>query len=60
MNLTMDKTTTTTTSINLINVVDNKGIKLVNQECIQTKLDEEWELGDLFRVGDPSVGGWPF
>lgn len=26
---------------------------------LQTWLDEGWELGDLYRVGDPAVGGWP-
>lgn len=49
-----------TSELDKVYVVDNERIKLVNQECIQPKLDEEWELGDLFRVGDPSVGGWPF
>lgn len=28
-------------------------------EQLQTWLDEGWELGDLYRVGDPAVGGWP-
>jgi hypothetical protein len=49
-----------TSELDKVYVVNNKGIKLVNQECIQPKLDEEWELGDLFRVGEPCVGGWPF
>lgn len=28
--------------------------------ALQPKLEEGWELGDLYRVGDPSVGGWPW
>ena len=27
---------------------------------LATKLEEGWQLGDLYRVGDPSVGGWPW
>lgn len=27
---------------------------------LQPKFDEGWQLGDLYRVGDPSVGGWPW
>jgi hypothetical protein len=24
------------------------------------KLEEGWKLGDLYRVGDPLIGGWPW
>ncbi len=27
---------------------------------LSSKLDEGWKLGDLYRVGDPGVGGWPW
>ncbi len=27
---------------------------------IEESLKEGWELGDLYRVGDPSFGGWPW
>ena len=27
---------------------------------LTTKVQEGWQLGDLYRVGDPSVGGWPW
>ena len=33
--------------------------KLSRQE-LESKLAEGWQLGDLYRVGDPSVGGWPW
>ncbi len=26
---------------------------------IRRHLDEGWELGDLYRIGDPDFGGWP-
>ena len=35
-------------------------IKSLSQEMLQSKLEEGWELGDLYRVGDPSIGGWPW
>lgn len=49
-----------TSELDKVYVVENSGIKLISQEYVKPKLNEEWELGDLFRVGDPSVGGWPF
>jgi len=27
---------------------------------LKARLDEDWELGDLYRVGDHAVGGWPW
>jgi predicted ATPase len=30
------------------------------KERIQDKLDEGWKIGDLYRVGDPNIGGWPW
>ncbi len=35
-------------------------IKSLSKEMLQPKLEEGWELGDLYRVGDPSIGGWPW
>ncbi|WP_013323353.1 AAA family ATPase [Gloeothece verrucosa] len=32
----------------------------LSKDMLDTKLDEGWQLGDLYRVGDPSVGGWPW
>lgn len=29
-------------------------------EILQPRLTEGWELGDLYRVGDPLLGGWPW
>ncbi len=23
-------------------------------------IEQGWQLGDLYRIGDPSVGGWPW
>lgn len=30
------------------------------EHLLKEKLKEDWELGDLYRVGDPAVGGWPW
>ena len=27
---------------------------------VEIQLNEGWQVGDLYRVGDPSVGGWPW
>ncbi|MFO5474493.1 MAG: AAA family ATPase [Dolichospermum sp.] len=35
-------------------------MKKLSQEMLDEKLKEGWELGDLYRVGDPTVGGWPW
>ncbi|BBC26437.1 AAA family ATPase [Pseudanabaena sp. ABRG5-3] len=32
--------------------------KTLSRERLQDRLDEGWELGDLYRVGEPEVGGW--
>lgn len=29
-------------------------------ESLQNWLDDGWELGDLYRVGEPVIGGWPW
>jgi predicted ATPase len=34
------------------------GVKTLSRERLQSRLDEGWELGDLYRVGEPEVGGW--
>ena len=35
-------------------------IKSLSQEMLQSKLEQGWQLGDLYRVGDPTIGGWPW
>jgi predicted ATPase len=32
--------------------------KPLSESSLQNKLQEGWKLGDLYRVGDPKVGGW--
>ncbi|QIZ69897.1 AAA family ATPase [Oxynema aestuarii] len=32
----------------------------IEQNQFQSRLQEGWELGDLYRVGDPSIGAWPW
>jgi predicted ATPase len=35
-------------------------IKRLESVLLSPKLDEGWKLGDLYSVGDPGVGGWPW
>lgn len=35
-------------------------IKKLSKEILDEKLQEGWQIGDLYRVGDPSIGGWPW
>ncbi|MEM7538591.1 MAG: AAA family ATPase, partial [Chloroflexota bacterium] len=32
----------------------------LNKERLQSWIDDGWELGDLYRIGDPVIGGWPW
>ncbi len=32
----------------------------LEEEALRPKIEEGWELGDLYRVGDPAVEGWPW
>ena len=29
-------------------------------DILKPQLDEGWELGDLYRIGEPTLGGWPW
>lgn len=33
-------------------------VKTLSRDRLQDRLDEGWELGDLYRVGEPEIGGW--
>jgi predicted ATPase len=35
-------------------------ISPLSHNKLQRMLDEGWKLGDMYRVGDPGVGGWPW
>ena len=32
----------------------------LSENALEPKLKDGWELGDLYRIGDPDVGGWPW
>ena len=34
--------------------------KRLRRDNVSGWLDEGWQLGDLYRVGNPAVGGWPW
>jgi predicted ATPase len=35
-------------------------VKRITVDMLNEKFEEGWELGDLYRVGDPKLGGWPW
>lgn len=35
-------------------------VKPLSKQHVAEWIDEGWQLGDLYRVGNPSVGGWPW
>jgi predicted ATPase len=35
-------------------------IKPLSQSQLSEKIEDGWQLGDLYRVGDPNIGGWPW
>ena len=35
-------------------------VKSLSKAMLEQKLEEGWQLGDLYRVGDPTIGGWPW
>lgn len=42
------------------NSVGKYAFKSVNLADLESFFEEGWELGDLYRVGEPMLGGWPF
>ncbi|GFN33838.1 hypothetical protein PCURB6_40980 [Paenibacillus curdlanolyticus] len=32
----------------------------VRPEVLHDQLEEGWRLGDLYRIGEPQLGGWPW
>jgi hypothetical protein len=46
--------------LGLFSTFNTSGLKPLSPEVLKTQLEEGWELGDLYRVGDPTVGGWPW
>ncbi|MDM8560875.1 AAA family ATPase [Candidatus Parabeggiatoa sp. HSG14] len=35
-------------------------VKPLSQSQLSDKIEEGWQLGDLYRIGDPNIGGWPW
>jgi predicted ATPase len=43
------------------NGTDYTPVSLADQKALKKSIEEEgFELGDLYRAGDPSLGGWPW
>jgi len=39
---------------------DHFAPKPLSRQRLSKALEEGWQLGDLYRVGDPDIGGWPW
>ena len=37
-----------------------ESFKPLNRERVNFEIDNGWLLGDLYRVNDPAIGGWPW
>lgn len=37
-----------------------KQVARLPPENVREQLEQGWQLGDLYRIGEPKVGGWPF
>jgi predicted ATPase len=35
-------------------------VRTVDPTTLKSQLDEGWKLGDLYRIGEPLLGGWPW
>lgn len=35
-------------------------LKPLSASALSSKIEEGWQLGDLYRIGDPDLGGWPW
>jgi predicted ATPase len=44
----------------VFNTRAHRGVRRVEPSKLDSFFDEGWELGDLYRVGEPKLGGWPF
>lgn len=44
----------------VFDVEQKQQVTALTPEMLNPKLNEGWELGDLYRVGDPLLGGWPW
>lgn len=49
-----------TDMLDKVYVFEKNNIHKVNRKKLEKLLDEGWELGDLYRVGEPAIGGWPW
>lgn len=57
----LDKFTDSIDKVRVFEPSKNKGlfhVKHLSQETLQIRLDEGWELGDMYRIAEPEVGGW--
>jgi predicted ATPase len=39
---------------------EGQGIRAAEPRALDSFFQRRWELGDLYRVGEPALGGWPW
>lgn len=39
---------------------DENSLRKVSPEAVHSQLRNGWDLGDLYRIGEPLIGGWPW
>ncbi len=37
-----------------------RGVRRLDPQALESSFEAGWELGDLYRVGEPRLGGWPW
>lgn len=42
------------------NLNEQESLRLVTSEHVNNYFEEGWQLGDLYRIGHPELGGWPW
>ncbi|UOF91459.1 AAA family ATPase [Fodinisporobacter ferrooxydans] len=42
------------------NLDEDQTLKLVSPETVRSLYEQGWQLGDMYRVGQPELGAWPW
>ena len=48
------------TNLYIFDLDNEKKVKHISPNSLEEFLNEGWKLGDLYRVGEPLLGGWPW
>lgn len=58
----LDQFTDTPECVHVFNTNESKNntVTILNKERISAWLQDGYQLGDLYRIGEPALGGWPW